>query len=123
MGLFNFFKRGGEPEIDFSDHKVQILSNLTDQLGDTLIKSGFGCYVDHLSAIRLSADKGDKEEFKKLVVSPELFGGAGALWEVWIEDNELRQKFKQQFCRLVDHLKEMGIRNGRVDQVRRGFRN
>jgi hypothetical protein len=120
MTLFNFGREKVET-IDFSDEKVERLSNLTDQLGDILIKSGFGFYVDYLSQVRLSAEKRDKEKFKKLAISVELFGGAGALWEIWIEDNQLRVKFEQQFCRFVDQLKEMGIKNGRVDQVRNGF--
>lgn len=120
MGLFDF-KRKTNSTIDFSDEKVELLSKLTDELGDTLIESGFEFYVDHLSQLRVSAEKRDKEKFEKLVVSPELFGGSGALWEIWIEDNKLRQKFEQQFCGLVDHLKRIGIRNDRIDQVRSGF--
>ncbi|WP_276371923.1 hypothetical protein [Chryseolinea sp. H1M3-3] len=121
MGFFDFINKK-ESAIDFSDEKVELLSKLIDQLGDTLIKSGFGFYVARLSEIRLSATQRDKEKFKELVVSPDLFGGAGALWEIWIEDTDLRKKFEREFCRLVDHLKDIGIKNGRVDQVRKGFK-
>lgn len=120
MGIFDFIRKQ-DSVIDFSNEKVELLSTLTDKLGDTLIKSGFGFYVDYLSEIRLSAAQGDEGKFKKLVVSPELFGGSGALWEIWIEDPDLRKKFGRDFCKLVDHLKEMGIKNVRVDQVRKGF--
>lgn len=121
MGLFDFFKRQ-EKLIDFSDENAAALTKLSDQLGDTLIKSGFGFGVDHLSQIRLAADRHDNEEFKKLVISKELFGGSGAIWEIWIEDKQLQNQFNRQFCDYIDLLKTMGIRNGRVNQVRSYFK-
>jgi hypothetical protein len=121
MGLFDF-ERQAESIVDFSDEKVALLSKLTDQLGDILIKSGFGFYVDHLSQLRIAAENEDKVKFERLAFCPELFGGSGALWEIWIEDNELRRAFEKEFCRLVDHLKDLGIKNERIDHVRSTFK-
>ena len=121
MGLFDFFKRPKEM-IDFSDENVEALTKLSDQLSDTLIKSGYGFGADYLSQIRLAADRHDNEEFKKLVTSRELFGGSGAIWEIWIEDKQLQDKFNKQFCDYADLLKAMGIKNGRVNQVRSYFK-
>ena len=59
MGFFDFIRKT-DTAIDLSDEKVELLSKLTNQLGDTLIKSGFGFYVDHLSQIRLSAEKKER---------------------------------------------------------------
>lgn len=120
MGLFEFFKRQEKP-IDFSDENVKTLTKLSDQLGDILVKSGYGYGVDYLSQIRIAADIHDNETFKKLVISRELFGGSGAIWEIWIDDKELRRQFNKKFCQYVDLLKKMGIRNGRVKQVRNYF--
>jgi len=120
MGLFNIFKKPERP-LDFSDDYVKRLATFTDTLGDTLVKAGYGFYVDHLSQIRLAAERHDDEEFKKYVISRELFGGSGAMWEIWIEDKDLRIKFENLFCQFVDLLKEMGIRNGRVNQIRKDF--
>lgn len=120
MGLFDFFKKPEKP-IDFSDDNVKALTKLSDQLGDILIKSGYGFGVDYLSQIRLSADKHDNERFKTLVISRELFGGSGAIWEIWIEDIELRKQFNIIFCDYIDLLKKMGVKNGRINQVRNYF--
>lgn len=120
MGLLNFLKKTERP-IDFSNDNIERLTKFADELGDTLIKTGFGLYVDILSQIKLEALRHNEEEFKKLVISRELFGGAGALWEIWIEEEHLRIKFEKQFCDFVDLLKLMGIRNGRVNQVRKNF--
>lgn len=120
MGLLDFITRR-KKTIDFSEVNVQVLTKLSDEMGDTLIKAGFGFWVDYLSQIRLAADKRNEEEFKKLIISNELFGGAGAIWEVWIEDRQLRAKFNKQFCDYIDLLKSMGIENGRVNQIRSSF--
>ena len=121
MLLFNFFKKSNRL-IDLSNDKVEKLIKLADDLGDTLIEAGFGFYVPHLSQIRLAAERHDTETFKRQVISRELFDGAGAMWEIWIQDNQLRAKFEKRFCDFVDLLKEMGIRNGRINQVRKSFR-
>ncbi|MEE9432104.1 MAG: hypothetical protein V3V16_13730 [Melioribacteraceae bacterium] len=93
----------------------------SDLLGQTLIDNGFGFYVDYLSQIRLEADNKNESEFKKLVISRELFGGAGALWEIYIKNSTERQKFKIQFSEYIDLLIKMGIRNGRVNQIRKSI--
>jgi hypothetical protein len=120
MGLFNIFKKPERP-LDFSDDNVKQLATFTDTLGDTLIKAGYGFYVDHLSQIKLAAERHDEQGFKQYVVSRELFGGAGAMWEIWIEDKELRIKFESLFCQFVDLLKKIGISNGRINQIRKDF--
>ena len=120
MELLNFFKNTERP-IDFSNDNIERLTKFADELGDTLIKTGFSLYVDFLSQIRLAAEQHNEEKFKKLVISRELFGGAGALWEIWIEEEHLRMKFEKQFCDFVDLLKQMGIRNRRVNQIRKSF--
>jgi hypothetical protein len=118
---FFFFKKK-QPTLDFSDENVSKLSNITDALSDTLIKIGFGHMVDHLSQIRIAAERHNTDIFSKHVVSNELFGGTGSMWEIWIEDKMLRDKFEKHFCEFVDLIKKMGIRNKRIDQLRKGFK-
>jgi hypothetical protein len=49
------------------------------------------------------------------VIGRELFGGSGGMWGTLIEDKGLRIKFENHFCKFVDLLKEMGIKNRRVN--------
>ena len=121
MKLLDIFRK--DRKIDFADENIEELSKLTIELGDTLIRANLGIYVDYLSCIRLAAEQHDIETFKKKVISRELFGGAGALWEIWIEDKQLRRTFNEQFCEYVDLLKKMGIRNERINQVRKSFKH
>lgn len=118
MGIFDFFRKKETP-IDFSDENISELTRNSDSLGQTLIENGLGFYVDHLSQIRLAADKKNEEEFKKLVISRDLFGGSGALWEIHIENSNEYEKFNRQFTKYIDLLTRMGIRNGRVRQIQK----
>lgn len=120
MGIIDFFRKKKIP-IDFSDENVAELTKKSDSLGQTLIDNGMGFYVDYLSQIRLAADNKNEEEFKKLVISRELFGGAGAIWEIQIVNQTEHNKFKKQFSGYVELLSRMGIRNGRMKQILSGM--
>ena len=117
MGIFDFWKKN--TPIDFSEQNISELNQKSDILGQTLIDNGLGFYVDYLSQIRLSADNKNESEFRKLVVSRELFGGAGALWEIHIDNPTEYRKFNKLFTEYIDLLKRMGIKNGRVNQIRK----
>ena len=118
MRIFDFFRKKETP-IAFSEENISELTRNSDSLGQTLIENGLGFYVDHLSQIRLAADKKNEEEFKKLVISRDLFGGSEALWEIHIENPNEYEKFNRQFTKYIDLLTRMGIRKGRVRQIQR----
>jgi len=118
MGIFDFLKKKKIP-IDFSEKNIAELTRKSDLLGQTLIENGMGFYVDYLSQIRLAADNKNESEFKKLVISRELFGGSGALWEIHIENPTEYSKFNKLFSEYIDLITQMGIRNGRVRQIQK----
>lgn len=116
MGIFNRWNKKTE-QIDFSESYVSQLIEMSDSLGQTLIDNGFGFYVDYLSKIRLAAENSNEIDFKKLVISSELFGGSGALWEIYIENQKEYLKFNRLFTEYVELLIQMGIKSGRVKQI------
>jgi hypothetical protein len=122
MRIFDFWRKKELP-IDFSEENYAELTNLSDSLGQILIENGMGLYVEYLSQIRIAADNKNESEFRKLVVSRELFGGSGALWEIYIENRTEYRKFNKQFCEYIDLITRMGIRNGRIKQTRKTMPN
>jgi len=118
MGIFDFLLKKKKP-IDFSEQNVSELTLKSDLLGQTLIDNGLGFYVDYLSQIRLAADNKNESEFRKLVISRELFGGAGALWEIHIENSTEYKKFNKQFCEYLDLIFRMGIKHRALKQTRK----
>ncbi|MBV9989467.1 MAG: hypothetical protein JO301_17435 [Chitinophagaceae bacterium] len=107
--------------IDFSEKNVDELCRLILLINKTLTDENLDHYIKHLSLIQQAAKERDKKLFKKLVMNALLFGGAGALWELDIPDKQKKKAFDIAFCSFVDHLKIMGIKNGRINQVRDGF--
>lgn len=122
MGIFDLFRKKEIP-IDFSDQNVSELTKKSDFLGNILIENGFGFYVDHLSRIRLSADNKNEKEFRKLVVSPELFGGSGGLCDINIENATKNRQFNRQFSEYIDILTRMGINNKRMFYIQKNMSN
>jgi hypothetical protein len=118
MGIFDFWKKNKTP-IDFSEKNIAELTKQSDLLGQTLIENGMEFYVGYLSQIKLAANNKNESEFRKLVISRELFGGSGALWEIYIENQTEYHKFNKQFCEYIDLITRMGIRNARVKQIQK----
>lgn len=118
MMIFDFWKKK-ENLISFSEENISKLTQQSDFLGQILIENGLGFYVDYLSEIRISAELKDDVQFKKLVISRELFGGSGALWEIHIENQIEYKKFNQAFSEYIDILIYMGIKNRKVRQIHR----
>lgn len=119
MGLSNLFKK--KQLIDFCDKHVEKLSAVIDSLAKTLREAGLSFYIDQLCQIKSAAIKQDEETFKKLVISRELFGGSGALLEIYIDDSELPEVFHHQFSDFIIQLQAMGIKNPRINQTKRLF--
>jgi hypothetical protein len=105
--------------MDFSVQKLSELTLKSHLLQQTLIDNECEVHIHHLSQILLSANQKNETDFKKLVVSRELFGGAGALWEIHIANPTEYQKFNNQFSEYIDLLIRMGIRNARVLYIRK----
>ena len=72
-----------------------------------------------LSQRLLLANQKNEMNFKKLVISRELFGGAGALWEFQIENPTGYKRCNNQFLEYIDLLIRMAIRNGSVKQLQK----
>jgi len=118
--MINLFKKRKQLEhLDFSEENIEKFIIISDLIGDTLIKSGYGYLVDYLSQIRLRAEERDSNGFKKLVISNELFGGAGSLCDIWIEEKELRQKFEKEFADYLDLLMVIGLDDIRIRRERK----
>lgn len=116
-GVTTIFKRS-TVVIKFSDDDVVKIAELMDTIGDILIKTGHGYMLDHLSKIRLAAENRNSHLFKKYVLSNELFGGAGSLRDVYINDKESKITFAKLFIEFIDLTKALGISNPQIDKTR-----
>ncbi len=105
-------------KMNFSDKNVKLLINLTKKLKSTLNKANIFVYDYLLDKIENSAIAKNHDDFINYVINDSIFGGFGALWEIYIENTYLRTEFNEILCSYIDLLLSMGIKNDRIDQIR-----
>lgn len=107
--------------LDFSDEKRSKLDYSIESLKQTLIYAGFNCYADQLVKIQEALEKKDSHSFRHQLNCRVLFGGFGAMWEIWISDKVLMARFEKQFREFLDNLEEVGVKNNKIEQIKRVF--
>lgn len=106
-------------KIDFSELNIKLLDDLTEKLKTILVQNSFWIYTDLLEKIKIAAQSKNEDDFITFLTDNALFGGSGALWEIYIDDKNERLGFNKIFCQYIDHIKSMGIKNERIAQVRK----
>ncbi len=118
MNIFNFWKKK-KLLIDFSDENISNLKKQTSLLKQVLIENDIEYYSNHLNNILLAAEHESEAKFKELVISRELFGGSGALWEIHIKNSIEYNKFNNIFINYIDLIIKMGIKHNRITQTKK----
>jgi len=62
------------------------------------------------------------DEFISKLNSVEMWGGSGAVWEVFIEDNKLQARFENAIIRLINLMERTQILGGGIKPIRRIFK-
>jgi hypothetical protein len=107
--------------LDFSEEKLDKLYCSIDSLRQTLISAGFNCYAEQLLNIKQASERKDTQSFREQLNCRVLFGGFGAMWEIWISDKILMSRFEKQFREFLDNLEGIGVRNNKIEQIKRVF--
>jgi hypothetical protein len=115
MNIFNRHK-----SLNFSDENIESLSKTITELKNILSKVGTSIGSQELNNVLSSAMKKDSESFRKNTSTNELFGGAGALWELYCGNDSLQTEFENGFKNFCIELKKIGIENSRVNQILNG---
>lgn len=104
-------------EFDFSEENIKSLSESIYELKKTMRKVGTSIGSKELNNILASAMKNDFESFRIYALSNELFGGAGALWELYCGNDKIQVEFQNRFEKFCIELKKNGIKNSRVNEI------
>ena len=111
----NIFTRN--KELNFTEENIESLTKSVTELKIILNEIGTSLGQQELTYVLASAMKKDAELFKKYVLTNELFGGAGALWELFCGNNYLQSEFQNKFNNFCRDLIKIGIKNRRIKQV------
>jgi len=112
--MFSFLQKR---PLDFSDENVTALNKAITELKEILHEIGFSHSQLELNNVLAAAMKKDEDLFKKRVFTREFFGGSGAMWEFESMNPLLQPKFEKRFLQFCLELKNIGIRNSRINQV------
>ena len=121
---FSFFK---SKELDFKESNIRNALTALNAVKNILEHctydgvDNFKNRIPYLEEIEAAIKSKNAEVLRKLVINAELIGGAGAIWEINIDEENYRKEFDKQFPNFLDSLMQIGIKNGRLKQVRDGF--
>jgi hypothetical protein len=65
----------------------------------------------------------DISQFIKLINGVDMWGGAGAVWEVYIQDQNLAKEFGQNMIELINLMQSTNIINGKIQSLKEFFQN
>ena len=111
----NIFTRNND--LNFSEENIESLTKSVTELKNVLTEIGTSLGQQELTNVLASAMKKDSKLFRKYVLTNELFGGAGALWELYCGNNKLQSEFQNKFNEFCQDLISIGIKNRRIKQV------
>ena len=93
-------------------NKLEFEKTLT-RLIELLRDNGFTGQANVVRQLLGALIRDDKGEFIKIITSVDMWGGAGAVWEVYGFTNDKDEKdFWRQLIKLTDQMKEIGIKCG-----------
>jgi len=79
--------------------------------------------ADVINRIINLIDNENINEFVDLINGVEFWGGAGAVWEVYIEDKKNAEKFEAEIINLIDLMQETNILGRGIKPIRKIFLN
>jgi len=118
--MFNLFKKKEViPVLAVYEEYVSILNSINQYLvmSDNMAQSKF---IERL--LNLLKEK-HVDEFIKLINGIDMWGGAGAVWEVYIENKEEQKKFEKQMLSLIELMKKTDIMGSGIKSIEKIFRN
>ncbi len=108
--MLGLFKHG---DIQITN-KLEFEKTLT-RLIELLRDNGFTGQANVVRQLLRALTLDDKKEFIKIITSVDMWGGAGAVWEVYGFTNDKDEKdFWTQLIKLTDQMKEIGIKCGQA---------
>jgi len=99
--------------------KLELISTLAN-LKILLEKGGLHYYFsDVISSIILDLENNNIKSFEKKIRSIDMWGGAGALWEVHMENRKIMKEFELEIVKLIDLMDQIGWKSWRMGGIKK----
>jgi hypothetical protein len=101
-------------------YKAEFISTLT-KLSQILEKADCKGQAEIASTIVDLLQNENFNEFLRLINGVDMWGGSGAVWEVYIEDPKDARDFETAIVRLIDIMEASGILGRGIKPIRKAF--
>ena len=118
--MFKLFKRKEVlPVLAVYDDYISVLNRINQYLlmSDNIAQSKF---IEKL--INLLRNN-HVDEFVKLINGVDMWGGAGAVWEVYIENKEKQREFEKEILSLIKLMKITDIMGSGIKTIEKIFKS
>lgn len=103
-------------------NKAEFEETLT-RLIELLRDNAFSPQADAVRRVLSAIMVGDKDKFLKTINSVDMWGGAGAVWEVYgFQTKQDEREFWLNIVKLTDLMKEINIKNNRAYSTAKIFK-
>jgi hypothetical protein len=118
--MFSFKKNKTEGLELVSQNRDDFFSVLTT-LFQLLKKNGHNSQADFIKELIQLINKENFNSFIKSLNGVNMWGGAGAVWEVYIEDKESSKEFEKSVIKLINIMEETKILGKGIKPIRKIF--
>lgn len=118
--MFNFlFKK--KTNLNLTDKEIQNFLVILSNLSAILIESGNDGQARVTQRLSNLLNERNIKEFVEIINSVDMFGGAGAVWEVYIFDKPLSRNFATEMIKLINLMEETNILGRGIKPIRKTF--
>ena len=120
--MFDFFKRQNKYNLDITESDSDKYLIILSDIAHILVKSELNEQVKIINNLSDLLKQKEYSRFKQSINSIEMWGGAGAVWEVYIEDKDLARMFEKQMINLIDLMEKTKILGRGIKPIKKYLR-
>ena len=109
-------------KLELTHIELQNYLVILSKLGQILEADGLIAQAKVVNSLIERLQKGMIAEFVVLINGVEMWGGSGAVWEVFIRDRKASIQFESEIVRLIDLMEETNILGSNITPIRKIFR-
>jgi hypothetical protein len=118
--MFGFKKNKNENFVLVLEERHNFLLVLT-ALMELLKSSGNNSQSNFIYKLIDSLIQNNLNDFVKIINGVDMWGGAGAVWEVYIEDKKVATQFEKEMLSLINLMENTGIIGKGIKPIKKIF--
>jgi len=116
--MISFRKKKKELSVDERESCLIILKKIKENL----IVSNMDAQVNVINNLLTLINHKNDKCFIKKINGIEMWGGSGAVWEIYIEDKDITKDFEANMIKLINELERIGILGKGIKPIRKIFK-